>query len=199
MSTRHSHRDEPESPKDSGSSGVIDHSVTVTVARHVHPGREADFERWADRLTAEASTFPGFLGSGRLRPSVGEDWHVVYRFDSPEHLHAWEKSAARDKLLAAADELMETVAVQRVTGLETWFSLPGKVTTPPPKWKMFLVSGVVIYLLQIIEYSVFGPLVGHWLLPLRLLTMSFPVTAVMTWLVMPQASVLLRRWLFPET
>jgi antibiotic biosynthesis monooxygenase (ABM) superfamily enzyme len=27
--------------------------------------------------------------------------------------------------------------------------------------------------------------------------MSFPVTALMTWLVMPQASVLLRRWLFP--
>jgi antibiotic biosynthesis monooxygenase (ABM) superfamily enzyme len=92
---------------------------------------------------------------------------------------------------------METVAVQRVTGLETWFSLPGRVGEAPPKWKMFLVSGVVIYLLQVLEYTALGRYVDEWPLGLRVLTMSFPVTALMTWLVMPQASVLLRRWLFP--
>lgn len=171
----------------------------MTVARRVHPGREAEFETWADRLTEQAAAFPGFLGSGRLRPhGDGEIFHVVYRFESAAHLHAWEDSAIRSKLLAEAGELMETVAVQRVTGLETWFSLPGRVVGAPPKWKMFVVSGIVIYLLQVLEYSVFGRFTDGWPLMARLVLMSFPVTAVMTWLVMPRASILLRNWLYPE-
>lgn len=172
--------------------------VTVTVARRVVPGREAEFEQWADQLTDLAATFPGFLGAGRLKPnSPTDDWHVVYRFDGRDALEAWENSAERLQLIENASDLMETVAVQRVTGLETWFSLPGRATPPPPKWKMFLVSGVVIYLLQVLEYSIFGRFTDDWPLMARLLLMSFPVTAVMTWLVMPKASILLRRWLFP--
>lgn len=172
--------------------------VTVTVARRVAAGRETEFEEWADRLTARAAGFAGFLGSGRLRPADPDDeWHVVYRFDSAATLAAWEASEHREAILRDAADLMETVAVQRVTGLETWFSLPGRVGEAPPKWKMFLVSGVVIYLLQVLEYTAVGRWVDEWPLGLRVLTMSFPVTALMTWLVMPQASVLLRRWLFP--
>lgn len=179
---------------------MIEEPVTVTIARRVKPGREADFEAWADRLTDLASGFPGYLGYGRLRPGPDEgddhDWHVVYRFDGHSSLAAWEASEARQALLDEGSDLMETVAAQKVSGLETWFSLPGLVTKPPPKWKMFLVSGVVIYLLQVIEYSVFGRFVNDWPLAVRLIFMSFPVTAVMTWLVMPRASILLRKWLF---
>lgn len=174
--------------------------VTVTIARRVAPGREHEFEDWADRLTDLASAFPGYLGCGRLRPAVGEgdprEWHVIYRFDSSASLKAWEESAERKAFLDEGSELMQTVGSQKVSGLESWFSLPGMVTTPPPKWKMFLVSGTVIYLLQVLEYTAFGPFVADWPMPIRLLLMSFPVTAIMTWLVMPRASVLLRRWLY---
>ncbi|WP_425310139.1 antibiotic biosynthesis monooxygenase [Ammonicoccus fulvus] len=174
--------------------------VTVTIARRVAPGREPEFEEWADRLTEIASEFPGFLGCGRLKPggdeAVTQDWHVVYRFASQDALAVWEESAERNALLDEGAELMQTVGMQKVSGLETWFSLPGMVTKPPPKWKMFLVSGVVIWLLQTLEYVVFGRFVTHWPIPVRVLFMSFPVTAIMTWLVMPRASVLLRRWLY---
>jgi antibiotic biosynthesis monooxygenase (ABM) superfamily enzyme len=180
--------------------GVADNPVTVTIARRVVPGREADFETWADRLTDSASGFPGYLGCGRLKPGAGEGdpqvWHVVYRFASQEKLDAWEASAERQHLLDEGAELMETVAAQKVSGLETWFSLPGMLTNPPPKWKMFVVSGLVIYLLQVLEYTVFGQFVTDWPIPVRVLFMSFPVTAIMTWLVMPKASVVLRRWLY---
>lgn len=174
-------------------------AVTVTVARRVRPGREREFEEWADRLTEAASHFDGFLGAGRLRPSTGEEFHVIYRFASPEQLQVWLRSATRAELLTEGEQLMETVAETRVTGMETWFALPGRDgVAAPPKWKMFLVAGVVIYLLQVLEYSIFGVFVYDWPLMLRLLLMSFPVTAVMTWIVMPQASVLLRKWLYPS-
>ena len=74
--------------------------VTVTVARQVAPGREIEFEDWAGRLTAEASRFAGFLGAGLLRPGhAGDPWHVVYRFDAPGHLAAWEDSPVRATVL----------------------------------------------------------------------------------------------------
>ena len=127
---------------------MADNPVTVTIARRVVPGREADFETWADRLTDSASGFPGYLGCGRLKPGAGEGdpqvWHVVYRFASQEKLAAWEASEERQHLLDEGAELMETVAAQKVSGLEPWFSLPGMLPKPPPKRKMFVVSGQVI-------------------------------------------------------
>ena len=125
-------------------------SVTVTIARRVAPGREADFEAWSEELTSASARFPGYLGSGLLRPStVGQPWHTVFRFDTGEHLAAWEDAPVRRTLLESGSDFMETTDVHRISGLETWFELPGRTTPAPPKWKMFLVSVAGIFTLQL--------------------------------------------------
>jgi uncharacterized protein len=172
--------------------------VTVTVARHVAPGREADFATWSDELTAAASAFPGFLGAGMLRPSrVGDPWHVVFRFDSAAHLQEWEDSAERAAVLARGEELVHATDVQRVTGLETWFALPGRTAPAPPKWKMFTVSLCGIYALQLAANAVLTPAALPQ--PVRVLLVAVAVTALMTWLVMPRAARLLQNWLYAPT
>jgi uncharacterized protein len=169
--------------------------VTVTIARTVAPGRETDFEEWSAALTRAAATFPGYLGSGMLRPGhVGEPWHVVFRFDSAEHLRDWESSPERAELLAAGERLVHSSDMHRVTGLETWFELPGRTAPAPPKWKMFLVSVVGIYALQLVLTLALGPL--GLPPPLRLALSASAVTALMTWLVMPRAARLLQGWLY---
>ena len=171
--------------------------VTVTVARRVAAGREADFEDWSEELTAVAANFPGFLGAGRLRPNrVGEPWHVVFRFDSARHLQDWEDSAERQTLLAEGEHLVEATDMHRVSGLETWFSLPGRTAPAPPKWKMFLVSATVFYLLNLTLSLIYGWELVDWPLPLRIVLVSVPVTAIATWLVMPRAARLLQAWLY---
>ena len=56
-----------------------------------------------------------------LRPShVGQPWHIVFRFDSAEHLAVWEASPARAELLAAGDALIRTTTIHRVSCLETY-------------------------------------------------------------------------------
>lgn len=161
------------------------------------PGREVDFEQWSAELTRASERFPGYLGSGLLRPShVGQPWHVVFRFDSAEHLAAWEASPARAELLAAGEELMKTTSVHRVSGLETWFELPGRTAPAPPKWKMFAVSVTAIYSLHLLLTAALGPLVGSWPVPLRTALVAGSVTASMTWLVMPQLARLLQTWLY---
>jgi antibiotic biosynthesis monooxygenase (ABM) superfamily enzyme len=169
--------------------------VTVTIARRVAPGREADFEAFSAGLTQAAGRHPGFLGAGMLRPGhVGEPWHVVFRFDSIDHLRAWESSPERARLLAAGEDLVHSTDVQRVTGLETWFALPSRTAPAPPRWKMFAVSVVGIFALQLTFNLALQPLV----LPVvvRVALVAVAVTALMTWLVMPQAARLLQDWLY---
>lgn len=176
---------------------AVSEPVTVTVARIVATGREADFEDWSNELTRIATGYPGFLGSGMLRPArVGDPWQVIFRFDNSAHLQHWEQSTDRARWLAAGEHLVESTTVQRVSGLETWFALPGRTAPAPPKWKMFLVSGTVFYLLNVTLTYCYGWAVRPWPVPLRVIVVSYPVTALATWLVMPRATRLLQRWLY---
>ena len=63
---------------------------------------------------------------------VGEAWHVVFRFDTPAHLAVWERSPARVAHLDAGDEFVHATDMHRVSGLETWFALPGRTAPAPP-------------------------------------------------------------------
>jgi antibiotic biosynthesis monooxygenase (ABM) superfamily enzyme len=130
-----------------------------------------------------------------LRPGhVGEPWHVVFRFDTPEHLHTWERSPVRAEHLAAGDELVHGTDMHRVSGLETWFALPGRTAPAPPRWKMFLVSLAAIYALQLVFNLLVGPL--GLPVPLRVGLVTVGVTLLMTWLVMPWAARVLQDWLY---
>jgi antibiotic biosynthesis monooxygenase (ABM) superfamily enzyme len=177
---------------------VMEHPVTVMIERRVASGREAEFQQWNDDLDRTLSRFPGCLGTGLLRPSTADaPWHLVYRFDTAQHLRDWEESPERAALMKQAVPLIQATFIHRVTGLETWFSLPGRTATPPPRWKMFLVSGTVFYALNSTLNALYGWLFQPWPTPVRVLLVSYPVTAIATWLVMPAVAVRLRRWLHP--
>jgi uncharacterized protein len=171
--------------------------VTVTVARRVHVGREREFEQWYDGIIGAACRFPGFLGSGVLRPhTAGEDWHVVYRFADPESLERWESSPERVEWLRRADDMVEETGVARVSGLETWFSLPGRTAPAPARGKMALVTlGAIVPLVLLMNLTVL-PLLSGWPLVARTLVFSGTLTGLMTWVVMPRMTRLFRRFLY---
>jgi antibiotic biosynthesis monooxygenase (ABM) superfamily enzyme len=54
-----------------------DGPVTVSVARRVRPGREAQYEAWVRGITAAAARFPGHLGINVLRPSSLSDLRLI--------------------------------------------------------------------------------------------------------------------------
>ena len=171
--------------------------VTVTVARRVAVGREREFEQWYDGIIGAASRFPGFLGSGVLRPhKTGQAWHVVYRFADPESLARWESSPERADWLRRAENLAEETGVARVSGLETWFSLPGRTAPAPPRWKMAVVTLVAIVPLVLLMNLTVLPLLSGWPLVARTLVFSGTLTGLMTWVVMPRMTRLFRRFLY---
>lgn len=179
-----------------------DQPVTVVVARSVAGGREQDFLRWAEQLTAAAEGYRGFLGCGLLRPgNTGTVWNVVYRFDTAAHLAAWEQSAARGALLDGGAEFMQTVAVRRIDGMDAWFA-PASPAQPnpqagrPPRWKTFLMTAAVILLLQTLLSTLLSPVAATWPPILRSTVVIVPVVALMTWVVMPRLSKRLAGWLY---
>ena len=62
---------------------TADLPVTVSITRHVEPDRVDQMIAWVRAGSALAERFPGFLGTGWVRPSADSDeWHMLYRFDS---------------------------------------------------------------------------------------------------------------------
>ena len=189
----------PLPPHGTPASSPEDASVTVTVARKVAPGREADFEEWVQGIMEAAAKFPGFLGGGVLRPPrAGREWHVVYRFADAEKQRAWEASAERAAWLARADEFARETGTTHVSGLETWFALPGRTAPAPPKWKMAIVTFAAVYPLALLVTVALAPRTAAWPLLLRPVAFAGVLVPLMTWVVMPRLTRLLRRWLYPS-
>lgn len=174
--------------------------VTVSVLRRVRPGREADYEAWVRDVTHMASRFPGHQGVNVLRPSseTNEEYVVIYRFDSYEHGRQWEQSPEREKQIEKLSDLADGEATySRVTGLEFWFDLPKVPTAAKPSpHKMALTLIVVVFSLIYPMQLLIGPHLNDWPLWGRVLMFGTVQVLLMTYVVMPRVTHLLRDWLF---
>jgi uncharacterized protein len=174
----------------------------VLYSRRVKPGHEADFEAWAHGITAAARHFPGHLGASVLRAPGSREYHILFSFADRKSLRAWLDSAERRRWLARVEALLEADrGLQQLTGLETWFKLPGSnvpTMKPPPRWKMWLVSLVAVYPLVLAFQVLVVPRVARLPLPLRALMFPLVLLTLMTFVVMPVVTRALRRWLGPR-
>ena len=180
-----------------------DPPVTVDVLQKVKPGKGRDFEALLEQIISTASTFEGYLGSSVFRPNDqnSSEYRVIFKFDHLENLKRWENSAARQRYLTQARNLtVNEGTFSIITGLETWFTLPGNPSLKPPaRYKMVLVSGFAIFainrglvLLPAAWFSPFPPLI-------QLLILILITTTLMTYVVMPRLTKLLAWWLYPTS
>jgi hypothetical protein len=176
--------------------------VTVTVRRKVRPGREADYEAWLARLSQGAARdFPGYLGADFHRPGPGGAYRSVFRFDSLDHLEAFERSDYRAKMLAEAAPLFAADAAwERLTGLEFWFDPPPGTRLPQPSpHRMALVLIAVVFVLVLALNLALGPFLTGWPLPLRLLLTVTLQVVLMTYVIMPRLTPRIARFIFPTS
>ncbi|HYH18568.1 MAG TPA: antibiotic biosynthesis monooxygenase [Azospirillum sp.] len=179
---------------------TVEQPVTVMVVRTVRAGAEAEFERAMAALTASALSYPGHLGVNVFRPATAGDrrYRIVFKFDSGGHLDAWRASAETRRLLECVQSVTEgEPEVTELTGLEAWFTLPGRLpATPPPRRRMALVTWLALWPLVSLLLGLLGP----WMEPLPFLVrtgiLTGLVTVLMTWVVMPRLTALLSGWLF---
>lgn len=176
--------------------------VTVVVTRRVKPGREPSYEAWLERLIREASVLPGYLGTHVLRPAAtgSREYTSVFRFDSVEHLRAFEDSDLRHRALAQAIDFVEADAVwNKLTGLELWFTPPAGTVMPQPiRFRMALVMIVVVYGLVLSIGTLVALVLSAAPMPLRLLATITIEVFFMTYVLMPRLTRWLARWIYPS-
>jgi uncharacterized protein len=154
--------------------------VTVTVARTIKPGREADFEAWAAHVTDRVLEFEGCLGVGILKP--GEPlgpYQIVFRFVDALSLRLWERSPQRHMLLSEVEEMVLDVRVQRTVGVEDWFSLAQRAEPKRPLWKRILIDVAWVYPIAVFISVLVAPWLVRLPLGLRTLVSAATITLIM--------------------
>ncbi|MBD3764863.1 MAG: antibiotic biosynthesis monooxygenase [Rhodobacterales bacterium] len=177
--------------------------VTVVVRRRIRPGREAEYEAWLNRLArGVADRFPGYLGADFHRPAgPGGDYRSIFRFDSLDHLEAFERSAYRRQMLAEGAPLFAADAAwDRLTGLEFWFDPPPgtRVPQPSPHRMALVLIGVVFALVLALNLGL-GPVMAGWPLALRLLVTVTIQVVLMTYVMMPRLTPRIARFIYPAS
>jgi len=179
------------------SSSTHPSAVTVLVTRRIKPAQEVHFEHLMGNMMAAAKEFQGHLGSQLIKPSDEEPglYHVVFAFDSDEHLQHWQASPTRALGLAAIEPLTEGPAQTRqVIGMAHWFMTSGH-TTPPPRWKVATVTWMGIFPTVLLLFTLLGDVLAPWPLVPRVMLLTMLVVLIMTWLVAPQLTRLMKPWL----
>ncbi|WP_420593831.1 antibiotic biosynthesis monooxygenase [Deinococcus sp.] len=171
--------------------------VTLVVRRRPRAGHEREFEARLQDLLGHLRRAPGHRATNVVRPSQGQqDYTLVVQFDSAQQAADWEASPERSAWAEQLTPLSSPPRVQRQPGLEYWFTPPGSPTlAQPPRWKMALLTLLMIYPLSLAFAALISPELPDWPLPLRTLLSSLLIVPMMTWVSMPGITRLCAGWL----
>ena len=179
--------------------------VTVSIARHVDPDREAEMVSWMQAGMGLAGRFDGFLGAGWVRPEKdSETWHVLYRFDDADSLAAWESSHERQWWRDAGDGLgVVDSRVERRTGIEGWFDEAATrdirdlrlAPAAPPRYKQAVVIWLAFFPLSLLTSWLFGKFEPGLPIVERVFLTTVVMTPIMTYVVLPRMTRALGWWL----
>ena len=172
--------------------------VTRIARRRAQPGHESAYEALVREMFATMRSSPGFLGADLLPPEqTGDAYQVIVRFATEADMQLWDASPAR----AAIHQRMRDVAenepeYRNLSGLEAWFT-PAVVPASmhPPRIRMAVVTWLGIFPTVSLVLGLIAPLLMPVPFLLRTALLTALVVLVMTWVVMPRLTKLMRPWL----
>jgi antibiotic biosynthesis monooxygenase (ABM) superfamily enzyme len=176
--------------------------ITVAVTRTVSPERAREAAAWARSGQDLISSYPGYLGSGWIRPDPNShEWHMLFRFADADSLAVWEKSTERAWWVATGRGLVEHGDYEERTGIEGWFDPPTSVQVmsaappTPPRWKQMVAIFLVFYPLSVGANYALSPVATELPIWLRALISVVALSPIMTYVALPLVTRALRPWL----
>ena len=203
---------EEENNNNNNNKNNLSQPVTVIVKRIAKKDKIKEFEEWLSGISKEVSRQEGSMGIDIIRPisnanSISKpEYVIIFRFNNYENLAKWENLPIRKEWLQKGRKLAEADPdVQKLTGLEFWFTPHFKDETspviplrPPPRYKMMIVTIPVISVLISTLVPQIYVLTEMLSIPFQIrIVISITITVVlMTYVIMPLLTKLLRHWLF---
>jgi len=75
-----------------------------------------------------------------------------------------------------------------------WF-MTGTRQTPPPRWKVAITTWLGIFPTVLLLFTLLGDTLAPWPLVPRVMVLTMLVVLIMTWVVAPQLTRVLKPWL----
>lgn len=177
-------------------------SIALIITHTIKPGEESHYETWLADIQRAVTVWPGYIGREIFRPAHGSRKYTsLLRFDSLDRLNAWAESDTRRSFVEQVGHLLEDGDnVEIRTGVDFWFTPEG--AKPPKPWKQFLLTLTAVYplslliprLLRLLAELV--PPLGHE--PVRALLMAVTLTGLLTFVIMPRYTRLMKHWLYDD-
>jgi antibiotic biosynthesis monooxygenase (ABM) superfamily enzyme len=173
--------------------------ITVSVTRTVKPGYEIAFEKALHEFVQRSLTLQGQQGVHIMRPAPGSasrDYGIVRKFADQDSLAAFHESPEYRQWIESVSDFTEGDArTEQLSGLESWFTMPGAPIRAFPKWKMACATFLGVFPVATVLGLTLSPMISSWPFLLRGALFNACVVALLTWLVMPIVTRTLHGWL----
>ncbi|MDD2305347.1 MAG: hypothetical protein PHP53_11670 [Prolixibacteraceae bacterium] len=177
--------------------------ASVVITHHIKDGKQKEYENWLNKIGSVSKSFDGNIDWQIIRPipDLTFNYTVIIRFDTIENLKIWMESKERKQLIEEITPIFTKDDNYRIkTGLDFLFESEDEKPKPPVRWKQYLVTWSAIFPL-----SVFVPLIvlpifksinlsdNHYL---NSFLISGTIVFLMIFVIMPNYTKLIRKWLF---
>ncbi len=178
----------------------IGEPVAVLTLRTVKSGCEGKFEALLHEFISRSLHDEDQVGVHVVCPNPvtgSREYGILHRFSTPELRDRFYRSPLFQEWELTVATLTEGEPKrQQLSGLETWFTLPGrKAVIPPARWKMALVTVVAVWPTSMMVQWLLNPLIGNLIQPLHSLLVVVGMVILLTWVVMPLLVRILHPWL----
>ena len=183
--------------------GTGEQGATVVITHRVRDGQLAQYDEWLNEIGPLCRASAGQIDWQLIRPIAGltATYTIILRFDTQEHLETWMHSQERKRLIEKVRPILaqdDDFFVR--SGLDFWFTPEGAKASIPVRWKQFLVTWSAIFPLVLLMPLFIVPLLRHLGLPRNLyldtLCVTGAIVSLMVYLIMPNYTRLIKRWLF---
>jgi antibiotic biosynthesis monooxygenase (ABM) superfamily enzyme len=170
--------------------------IHIAITRQVRAGCEAEFQQALREFLQASFAHGGVWGASMLTPLPGSDsreFGILRTFANEQERGAFYESPMFKAWDERARTLTEGEPVHRqLHGLEAWFRSP---QNPPPRWKMAVATFLGVFPTAMGLNLTLGSAIRPWPFLLSNTVFNACMVGLLTWVVMPLVTRLLKPWL----
>ena len=177
--------------------------ATVVITHHILDGKQQAYEAWLEEIGSVCKKATGNIDWQMIRPipNLTYAYTVIVRFDTIGHLRAWIDSQDRKDFIRKANPLFAKDDKYYIkSGLDFLFLAENEPAKVPVRWKQYLVTWSAIYPLSLSIPLLILPALRWLKIPqsryIDSLFVSGTVVLIMVYLLMPNYTRLIRKWLY---
>lgn len=172
--------------------------IHIAITRRVRPGCEVEFQQGLREFFQTSFAQDGVWGALMLTPPPNapvRDYGILRTFASAAERDAFYASPQFRAWDEQASQWTEGEPEYReLHGLEAWFRAPHA----PPRWKMAIATFLGVFPVATCLSLTLGPAIKSWHFIFANAVFNACVVVLLTWVVMPLITRLLRTWLQPN-